>query len=218
MKHLFFWNKQVREAELPQLQQGFTVVELIVILAIFAIMAAVALFNFTGFRNTVALSNLVHDVALEIKTAQTLGISASGDIDGQGGGTQRIVSVFFDNELGNYAKNFTTYREVGVSGWGVYNGNSDLFVRNSQLFGGSIERVSVCVLGNCSPLNDAFSISFRRPDPEPIITSSSCSGGSLRGFNNQICNGSIHIQLVAEDNSDKKSVIVIEPSGQIRVE
>ena len=58
------------------MHKGFTLIEFVVIISIFAIMAAVALFNFQGFNSNVAISNLSHDIALTLRQAQVFGWSA----------------------------------------------------------------------------------------------------------------------------------------------
>ena len=54
---------------------GLTFVELVVVLGIFAAVAATVLFNYRGFSNNVALQNLAQEVALQIKRAQTDAVS-----------------------------------------------------------------------------------------------------------------------------------------------
>lgn len=63
---------------------GFTLIEFIVIISIFAVMAAVALFNFKGFRSNVSLNNLAHDIALTIRQAQ---VSGGSTLSGGTGGS-----------------------------------------------------------------------------------------------------------------------------------
>ncbi len=72
------------------MHKGFTLIEFVVIISIFAIMAAVALFNFQGFRSNVAVSNLSHDIALTLRQAQVFGWSSQTDT---GTGTTLIPVV-----------------------------------------------------------------------------------------------------------------------------
>ena len=48
--------------------KGFTLIEFVVIISIFAIMAGIALVNFAGFRSNVGSSTLAHDIALTIRS------------------------------------------------------------------------------------------------------------------------------------------------------
>ncbi len=54
---------------------GFTFVELIIVISIFAALSSVVMFNFTDFSSNVKLQNLVQDVALQIRQAQLSGSS-----------------------------------------------------------------------------------------------------------------------------------------------
>ena len=52
---------------------GFTIIELIVVITLFSILASVAIFNFGGFSESVNLSNLSQQIAGFVKKAQTAG-------------------------------------------------------------------------------------------------------------------------------------------------
>ncbi len=54
-------------------QGGFTLIEFVVIIIVFAIIAAVSLFNFRGFTQRTRLENLAQQVALTVREAQVLG-------------------------------------------------------------------------------------------------------------------------------------------------
>ena len=57
--------------------KAFSMVEFILILSIFSIMAGVTMFNFKGFRSNVALENLAYDIALSIANIQQRAASGS---------------------------------------------------------------------------------------------------------------------------------------------
>lgn len=56
-------------------RSGFTLVEFIIIISIFSIMAGILSFNFNGFRNSAGLNNLTHDLALSIYSIQKKALS-----------------------------------------------------------------------------------------------------------------------------------------------
>jgi prepilin-type N-terminal cleavage/methylation domain-containing protein len=64
-----------KKLKLKSKNLGFTFVELIIVLSIFAVLSGVVLFNFTDFSSNVKLQNLVQDVALQIRQAQLSGSS-----------------------------------------------------------------------------------------------------------------------------------------------
>lgn len=113
--------------------KGFTLIEFIVIISIFAIMAAVALFNFNGFRSNVSLNNLAHDIGLTIRQAQVFGWSNKSDGTGNGialsgstaedGNPLRYAEgVFFSTAIPNVQtpadadnKKFVLYRKLNAT-------------------------------------------------------------------------------------------------------
>lgn len=55
--------------------RGFSLVELIVVIAIFSVISMTVLANHSKFNSTVLLSSLAYDVALTIREAQVYGVS-----------------------------------------------------------------------------------------------------------------------------------------------
>ena len=51
-------------------QKGMTLIELVVVLAIFAVLSGVAIFNYGGLQTKVDLTNLANDIALQVVQAQ----------------------------------------------------------------------------------------------------------------------------------------------------
>jgi len=200
-------------------ERGFTFIEFIVIMSIFAIMSTVVLFNFKGFRSSVSVSNLVYDLALEIKTAQTLGVSAPGGINSVIN-AEPVITVLFDYSSGAFTNSFITFREMTGGSLGEYDQNNDVMIRQSTVMGGVLD--DICIQqgqgqSSCSSLPGPVYISFRRPDPEPIITSQSCGGGTLPGFSFSTCTGRLKINMHAKDDPMRAYSIIIEPSGQVHV-
>lgn len=212
--------KKIKNKE--QYQNGFTVIELIVIVSIFAIMASVSLYNFQGFDDSTNINNLALDIALEIKRAQTLG-SSSIDTDT---GDKSAMSVIFSSESGGvFQQQFKIVREFPIAGsYGElgYVSSLDIVDRESRIFGGRIKSICLtdgngCANGNI--VTNDISISFRRPYTEPIITSIGCAGlvNDIRSHvqYDHVCLGSsIEIILESSDTSRVRT-IVIEPTGNI---
>lgn len=60
--------------------KGFTLLEVIVVVAIFGIMTAVIIFNYSNFNSKVILTNMAYEIALTTRQAQVFGLGArSGD-------------------------------------------------------------------------------------------------------------------------------------------
>ena len=67
------WNLHNKEKRIDQLQSesdGFTVIELIVVIGIFAVMAGLVLFRYKDFGANIELENTAQEVALQIQQAE----------------------------------------------------------------------------------------------------------------------------------------------------
>ncbi len=100
-----------------QKNKGFSLVELVVVISIFAIMTTVSSLNYNEHRAVIERSNLAQDVALTIRQAQVYGISASarniGDITFNEEG---VADEFFDKNSSNGIADVTQDKSVrGVS-------------------------------------------------------------------------------------------------------
>lgn len=58
--------------------KGFTLAELITVIAIFVLISAMVLFNYNGFQNSISLGNLSDDIALTVRKAQVYAIGSKG--------------------------------------------------------------------------------------------------------------------------------------------
>lgn len=93
---------------------GFTLVEFIVIMSIFAIMVGVVLFNFTSFRSRVTLDNLAHDIALSIRQIQTsAGASQTADLNNPKEEYFRGLAFTMDTN-GQIEKKLTQYQSAST--------------------------------------------------------------------------------------------------------
>lgn len=64
-------NKQLNRAR----QSGVTLIELIVVMAIFTLISSVLLFNYSDFSTNVSIRNLSQDIALTVRKVQTYATS-----------------------------------------------------------------------------------------------------------------------------------------------
>jgi len=92
---------------LKNFSEGFTLVELLVVLAIFTIMASITLFGYSDFKEKVSLENITQDIAISIKKAQVFAIG----VKGVNVGGQNIFPAFGINfNLGN-SQTFTLFAD-----------------------------------------------------------------------------------------------------------
>ena len=59
-------------------KSGMTLIELMVVLVIFIIVAGLTIFDYSKFRSTASLQNLADDIALSVRRAQNYAIGVKG--------------------------------------------------------------------------------------------------------------------------------------------
>jgi Tfp pilus assembly protein FimT len=187
---------------------GFTLIEFIVILVIFSIMASVALFNFNGFQSKISLTNLAQDIALTIRTAQVTGISASESIVDIG---SKSRGVYFGYDGSQFEKEFILFSDRSLNANpadGLFDPVSDdaeidrIAITTTDTVS-SIQGVSTSGNGNLNPITQDVHITFVRPSPDARIF----AGGNRYSY--------IEITVTSEDGREK--VIEVSENGRINV-
>lgn len=190
-KKQFFFRKicSSLQSGLPALmkvreQAGVTLIELIVVVAIFSVVSSVLLFNYSDFSTNVSIRNLSQDVALSIRKAQTYATSVRGLTTG-GSRTYPAYGIVFSLESTGGAfdpnsKRFISFVDVvpagnqipnkkydnGGSCGSVSEGNECLEITsiNSADSIVSLETDTTGVVNS-----GTIAITFRRPSPDAII-------------------------------------------------
>ena len=88
MKKLFQKNKN-------NLEKGFTLIELMVVIGIIAVISALSLFNSSRLNSSVLLSNTAYEIGLIVRDAQISGLGAKVLLTG-GVATTSNQGVYFD--------------------------------------------------------------------------------------------------------------------------
>jgi prepilin-type N-terminal cleavage/methylation domain-containing protein len=173
--------------------KGFTLIEFIVILSIFAIMAGVALVNFAGFRSNVGLNNLAHDIALTIRQAQVFGWASQSEnnsssviqLDPLTHNPVRFADgVYFNYDNGAFADNFILYSKNDSTVTHEYYTTNPLpdIIRDTIKIQGP-NHISAIVSGasksdlilpnheipTTGRISGSVSIAFSRPHPEALF-------------------------------------------------
>lgn len=189
---------------------GFTLVEMLTVIAIIGIIGSVVLFNHGKFTNETILTNMAYELALSIREAQIYGVSVRAD------------SAAFDDSYGIYIdpRNPTNQYTLFVDNIGSpdskYNkvacGLSGSECVTTYTMQKNIEIVGVKhkINNNCPPgqENNEMHITFDRPNPEPIFR---------RDTGNSADNASgIQIEIKSKDGA--KRYVIIYSNGQITVE
>lgn len=182
-------------------EKGFTIVELIVSLGIFALMTALLLSKYGNFNQGILLNNLAYDVALTIRNAQSYGLNVKSAKRSE----DQFGSPYGVHFVANTA-NFIFFADTNKDG--VYS-SVDSEVYPTIIKRGS--KVSALCIGTgnaCTSSNNAtdLSISFIRPDPNAKILANS---GAISGNYAEII-------LSATDGTTKK--VIVRSTGQIAVQ
>lgn len=152
--------------------KGFTLVEFVVIMGIFAIMVGVIMSNFNGFKSLITLDNLAQDIALSIRQVQTSAGSALSTSDPDIS-FWRGIAFTPDATNGGYEPNFILY-ETGSAN-GAYSIGDDIIdtikiQTNDRIVGFTAYGPETSFV-NRQPLatNDLVSIAFRRFSTNAIV-------------------------------------------------
>lgn len=210
--------------KLFKLIKGFTLIELIITIAIFAAMTTYLLAKYGKFNQSLLLTNLAYDVALTIRTAQSYGLNVKAV------GPNNAVNPTFNYPYGaHFNKNSSTkscfvffvdtdenstYEQSDGYCPGVTN-PVERISSYSIKRGSIISELLVCVgeggVGNvlCAT-PDTLDISFKRPDPAARIFANGVNtiGGSKLNY--------AEITLLANDGISEKKIIV-RTTGQIAI-
>ena len=185
---------------------GFTLVELMVSVGIFALMTALLVAKYGTFNQGILLTNLAYDVALTLRTAQSYGLNVKSVPS-----AAQNYSIDFDSPYGvHFDKSTPTaiiffsdknINQDGTFGNNTYDGTSEDISTYNIKRGSSIS--SICTgTGpgiHCFTVN-SLDVVFRRPDPDAIMT-----GGAVYA----------EIGLHSTDGGSKK--VIIRSTGQIVV-
>ncbi|MEN9523999.1 MAG: hypothetical protein RL536_68 [Candidatus Parcubacteria bacterium] len=198
------------------LKGAFTLVELLVSIAIFALMTALVVAKYGNFNQSVLLTNLAYEVALTIRTAQTYGLSVkNSDPDklDQSNAYKNPYGVHLDTSNGNN-QTITFFSDVSpVGGNGVYTSGSDGVINTFAVKRGAIiSGICFGTVGCSANTNYASSgsvdITFKRPDPNALM----CSGGNVNNCTSKY----VEISVKAIDGNTR--VITVRENGQISVQ
>jgi len=210
----------------PNKDRGMTLVELIVVLAIFMIVAGLTIFDYGRFRSSVSLQNLGDDIALSIRRAQNYAIgvhSSQTAIFSYGygihfstatpnpldirAGSKKSFIIFNDlnsNKVYDYATSGSTLCTTGI----VVQADDEcvdmLNITSSDIV------YQICPNGaNCSTSSYA-DITFLRPNPDAYI----CTGSIGDVCSSQLSSVDI---IIKNDQSGDTKTISVSSVGQISV-
>jgi len=184
-------------------QAGFSYVELIVVLSIFAVISSVIIFNYSGFETKIDLKNLASDIALQIVQAQKAALSGLLPTQSYGSSWKPSYGVYFD-----ITKPAQFVYFVDLDDTNNYEGGSEILNTYSITKNNYISNLSVSGTGSCSTITD-LTIIFQRPNSGATITSSTPLAS---------CNISYVQITVTDQKKDTFSYIKLYPPGRVEVD
>lgn len=221
-------QKVSRKTGQKGVQSGFSLPELIIVIAIFVIISSIAMFNQSKLSSSVLLTNMGYEVGLAVREAQIYGIGVRSEdlgttFTGQYGahfsvadGQERQVIVFADQADINGGPNFK-YDE-GEEKY-IYEFDNRRGNKIAALCVGNIDtsNTETCAAGASFGAAESlteFDILFKRPNPSALIYGPDTSGATTDAVAKT---GRAYIVVSSVDGDDCR-VVIIESTGQIRVE
>ncbi len=202
--------------------RAFTLIELMVCITIFVIMTALMLAKYGNFNQSVLLTNLAYDMALQLRTAQNYGLSvknvknsAGNDVVCNSASTagqafQCAYGIAFSSTSGTDFNKTTFILFADMNNDNAYDGSSvDQLISTYTLKrGATIGSLVICISSDCSQktLPDHLFVTFRRPDPTALITVDATD--SLKSY--------AKITIKGTDGSTR--TISVRDNGQISVD
>ena len=151
-------------------RKGFSIIELMIAVAIFIILTSVAFYGYADFNNDMVMTNQAYELSLHVRQAQVYGIAVRG---GSGAaGSEFTASYGVAANIGSSV--VTIFRDANDDG--LYDPSSpDEPALELLTFARGVEVCRICITSGtnvesgCSDAYDDISISFKRPDPDARV-------------------------------------------------
>ncbi len=212
---LFKNNDEIVVQRTMRVSLGFTLIEMVVVVVIFSVIASVVLYNTRQYSNRASLESLTQDIALAIRNVQVEAVS------GRYVGTPFTIApsygVYF--KTGPGVNSFVHFADFNNNK--VYNGSvvgcgtlgneclEEIFLPS----GYTVSCIEATLLDTgvmlpCTASVNKYSITFTRPESYPTTTG--VSGGSLKNFSDTT--------IYVKDKNESQASIHLWSTGQIEVE
>ena len=212
-------------------ERGFTILELMFVIAIFGIMSSITLFGFRDFAQKTSFDNLAQDIALHIVQAQKAAISGKVNQTVLISSVAPTYGVFFESGSTPSPANqrFTYFNDLPASGGGLLDmrytaptgggcpPSSECISQTKITSGEYIDLISYVPMGGTyTPLasGSVAHITFTRPFPDASIilcTGSAPTDPCTAPLSN------VYIELMSSISPTIKKTIVVNGLGEVRV-
>lgn len=213
-------------------QKGVTLIEMLVVVGIFSIVATILLFNYSDFSSNVSIRNLTQDMALSLRKAQTYATSVQRLPNGASTTTFPSYGMSFSagaqtNPFIPYNKQFIFFADI-PTGAQAQTGS----YQQSQTTCGAPDTGNECVEAFTIATGDkivslcydnsgsyactdtgALDVTFRRPSPDAVICYKAGGYGGACSIGNIS-----HAEVVIESPKGLRRSVLIWNTGQIAVQ
>ncbi len=224
--------------------KAFTLLEMMIVVAIFAVLSALLIFNYSSFKSSISLNNLSDDIALTIRKAQVYAISVkSAEIATASGAYFPGYGIHFSTTTmpanGSEAseKKFVFFADIlnpstpglpSNKAYDSYNGICDpnfISYQNECMDVVSItsqDKISdFCLDGTCNQASNISSLDivFMRPDSDAYFCVRSGAGANCSNPNANSTSNYSNVSIILKSIiSNKTKTITVYNTGQISVQ
>ncbi len=208
----FFLSKNKRNRSSDQ--KGFTLIEMLVVVAIFIFITGAVLIRQTRFSSDIAITNLAYQIGLTVRQAQVYGLSVRGSNNGGVTDFDAGYGVHFDSSAPTSFKFFSDVTPKD----GLYVSGTDSLIQDYNLAKGStitdvcanISGVNYCYSKAKATKITSLDVVFNRPNPNAIMTAISFGGSPIGPASKSVV-------TLTSPTKDKLKCIIIYDTGQISV-
>jgi prepilin-type N-terminal cleavage/methylation domain-containing protein len=192
--------------------KGFSIVELIVTVAIISMIMSVVMYNYSVFNDNLALSSAAQEVAIAIRQAQTYGLNVK-EVTSSGGQFTSAYGIYFDK--GTDTTNYYIFADNDADrvydvGSGCGSGSTECVSKIS--FRNNVRISNICSSSTCPPSGAVMmDVTFLRPNPDSKIYFTDASGTIVSGPATQG-----KVTLISAKNRTVN--VVIESTGQVSIQ
>ncbi len=213
----------------PKNNQGFTLVELLVVFFIMATIMAMILPDYFAYQENIDLNNIAHEVALSIREAQVYGFGAKVDpgtfsFDYPYGiefdtGDPTSFKLFIDKTTNNGYIDSPSTDPCNGSGeciqkYTLKNGFTISDICVAQLKTGVLDYKCKSVMGSGVTDLKWLDITYMRPDPDARIMA---YDGSRVVLNASSIDNQARGKIIISSESGKNAIVVVSLSGRVSV-
>lgn len=160
------WVSFYKNRTMPNLVSGFTVAELVVVIAIMVIITGAVLSKYRNYGYHAQFANAAENIVLALRQAQVYGVGVKGNAVACGGATT------FDCSYGVYfsiASPYSLTIFVDVNNNGVFDAAASPTEVYQTLSWVAPIRISSLMCDGAACGSNVLSILFKRPDPDAAI-------------------------------------------------